>query len=139
MATQVQNSLPLFEQKSSTPVEVRESCTYGDFALKTAQVVDPCASKHGGDEASVRAWKQIEPVVKDHELHVLRMIVSVYPNGLTSSQISEAWGGKSKNEFSGRLTSLKNAGAIYKTGDLIDGCGVWRATERGIKRVRKSL
>jgi hypothetical protein len=123
--------LPLFEQKSSTPVEVRESCTYGDFALKTAQAVDPSAKRHGGNTESVAAFKRVQ--VETDELHVLTLIVSAGDVGLTSAEIELAWG-RAKNRFSGRISSLCFDKYIERVG-VRNKCGIWRATPKGVERI----
>jgi hypothetical protein len=89
---------------------------------------DVCRRKHGGEPRSKEANRRAQPGKA-----VMRERIRVYVagcgwNGATSGEIEQAFN-LAKNKFSGRLTELRKAGAIWKARRQRDGCNVFVGRE----------
>lgn len=81
----------------------------------TNDVIDPCASRHKGNEQSQQAWERVD-AQGDRE-----RIMAFFANGAryTPKEIA-AMMGKPLHTISGRFASLKG-GRLRKTGVVRDG------------------
>lgn len=89
---------------------------------------DPCANKHGGNEASKRAFESVSSGerAKQRKL-ILRLIRQAGEKGLTSADLEKMLN-MAKHRFSGRLAEAKAAGLIRGTGIYRDHCEVLVST-----------
>jgi hypothetical protein len=83
---------------------------------------DPTYNRHGGNEHSNEAWKNVEPFAGSVRSWIEHFILGRGSFGATSAEI-EIELRRAKNRFSGRITQLKAEGKIVEQGTR-DGCGI---------------
>lgn len=81
----------------------------------TIELWDICQNRHRGNAQSVAAQRRSHPQQANQRAEVLRRIRNSGTVGMTCEEIADGMG-VSVNRISGRISELKLAGAIVRTG-----------------------
>lgn len=90
------------------------------YAGSRGPLFDVCANRHRGNAESRAANPTREAKAQSHELILAELRLR---GPMTSVELAAAMGTR-VNCISGRLSELKAAGRIRKTGEIRDGCAV---------------